>query len=638
MKQPPSLSVVRFFSRSSWLRLAWPLWSACLLIAPRPALATVTQPDMTAMPQPASPAEISCCVVNRGFPADADTLAGLFKYHEINGVAGGDIAIDPTVDAHTTPGTFSPQCGLSGTIVLHGGGCHNALGWYNATNPPSVPAPSAIYTIVPSDLTQAPPNGISCANSANKPPTPLTDFCPLATRMTTQGYTWADPLPDFAADIRNDPRWQGGPVGFALIGNTINGNVCPQTKYSEAAINDHSPAGPPTNGQPWVTTLIYQSIADPNGYYIAFEDQPTCTASWRGCNPGSQTQALAAPNGNDGDFNDFVFYVSGIDCEGGGMPCTVPGAMGICAEGTTQCSNGGTTFVCKSNIAARTEVCNGLDDDCDGVIDNPEAPNLCPTDGVCSQGVCVYPCTNSEFPCSPPTVCDATDQLCKEKSCIGVTCDSGQVCHGGLCVGGCDGVICPPTQVCRIGNCVDPCSGIVCDSNQVCENGACVAPCSCRNCAADQACLTSGDKVGTCVDEGCDKTSCNPPATVCVKGACQDGCQGVVCPTGQSCSGGECSVPDGGMVVGPQPDAGAPLTGTAGHAGTGSGGSGAGTAGKSGTGGAGGSGTSGGHEGGVTTCKCDSAEGPDSGGLALFLIALLVTALRRRGPASARRR
>ena len=164
-------------------------------------------------------------------------------------------------------------------------------------------------------------------------------------------HSWADPLPDFAANIRTDPNWAGGSVGFALIGN---GGQCPQTKYSQADINDHSPAGPPTNGAPWVTTLIYQSIADPNGYYIAFEDQPTCTASWRGCNPGSETQALVAPNGNDGDFNNFVFYVSGIDCEGGGMPCTVPAAMGICADGTTQCSNGGTTFVCKSNTPART--------------------------------------------------------------------------------------------------------------------------------------------------------------------------------------------------------------------------------------------------------------------------------------------
>ncbi len=308
MSPQPSFAI----ARTAWIAIG-------VLLLARSAGAQVSQPDSTVMPQPANPNEISCCVTGRGFPADGDTLAGLFKYHEIGGVAGGDTAIDPINDAHTTPGTFAPQCGLSGTIVLHGGGCKNALGWYNATDPATVP--KTIYPLVPADLTQAPPNGISCADS---------DFCPLATRMTTQApqHSWADPLPDFAADIRNDPNWAGGPVGFAMIGN---GGQCPQTKYSQADINDHSPAGPPTNGAPWVTTLIYQSIADPNGYYIAFEDQPTCTASWRGCNPGSTTQALQAPNGNDGDFNDFVFYVSGIDCEGGGQAC--PTSMpGICAN------------------------------------------------------------------------------------------------------------------------------------------------------------------------------------------------------------------------------------------------------------------------------------------------------------------
>jgi MYXO-CTERM domain-containing protein len=622
MQCPPSLAFVRRF----WLLLpAVPLRAllvGLVLVSPRPAGATVYQPTGEPMPQPANPNEIGCCVTGRGFPADADTLAGLFMYHQIGGVAGGDIALDPIRDAHTTPGTFSPQCGLSGTIVLHGGGCKNALGWYNATMPATIP--TTIYPIVPANLTLAPPNGISCVAG---------DFCPLATRMTTQPqYTWQDPLPDFAANIRTDPNWAGGLVGFALIG--VPNTLCPQTKYSQADINDHSPAGGMTNGEPWVTTLIYQSQADPNGYYIAFEDQPTCTASWRGCNPGSQTQAVTPGNGNDGDFNDFVFYVSGIDCEGGGQACDTK-MMGICANGTTQCANGGTMFVCNPNTPARTEVCNGLDDDCDGIIDNPDAPNLCPTGEVCNQGVCVFPCTNSEFPCNIPTVCDQTDQLCKEQACIGVTCDSGQVCHGGKCVGGCAGVTCPTGQVCRIGNCVDPCSGITCDGAQVCENGACVAPCSCRNCAADQACVATGPKAGICVDQGCDTQACDPPTSVCVKGACQDGCQGVVCPTGQSCAGGQCIVLDGGVVVGPQPDAGTVLTGAGGSStpGTGSGGSAAPTTGTGGKSGAGGHG----QEGGVTTCKCDAAEAPGAGGLALLLGALLVATRRRRAPRSALR-
>jgi MYXO-CTERM domain-containing protein len=529
------------------------------------------------------------------------TLGGLFYYRSET--------IDPMVDAHQTPSTFSPQCGFTGQIVLHGGGCKNAFGWYNATTPATTPA--HIYTLVPADLTQAPPNGISCKDS---------DFCPLAVMNTdpTQvgQHTWVAYAWD-AGVIRSNPNYAGGQIGFALIG--VPNGQCSQTKYSQPELNVISTK----SGMPWVTTLIWQSTVDPSAYYIGFEDLPMPASDWKG-------------QGCDGDFNDFVFYVTGLDCEGGGMPCTVPMAQGICAEGTTQCSNGGMTITCKSNTPKGTEVCNGLDDDCDGIIDNPEAPNLCPVASqICSQGVCVFPCTNSEFPCTIPTICDQTDQLCKEQACIGVTCDSGQVCHGGRCVGGCAGVTCPPDQVCRIGNCVDPCKDVTCDSGQVCENGACVSPCSCRPCAAGQVCLTSG----TCVDQGCDKVSCNPPETVCVKGACQDGCQGVVCPTGQSCSGGTCSVPDGGIVVGPQPDAGAPSTGVAGSTGTGAGGSSTtgtgGHAGSSGSGGAGGT-TGGGHEGGV--CKCDTAEGPGAGGIAFLLGLFVLASLRRRTPQTARAR
>ena len=613
------------FSFAMRTKILFAIGGLTLLAAP--AEAQVSQPDGTVMPQPANPMEISCCVTGRGFPASADTLDGLFATNEING--GENPPLDSIMDAHTTPGTFSPQCGLSGTIVLHGGGCKNALGWYNATDPATVP--STIYTLVPANLTQPPPNGIACADG---------DFCPLATRTTTQApqHSWADPLPDFAANIRGNPNWAGGPVGFALMG--VPNGQCPQTKYSQAEINDHSPAGPPTDGKPWVTTLIYQSNTDPNGYYIAFEDQPTCTASWRGCNPGSETQALVAPNGNDGDFNDFVFYVSGIDCKGGGQACDT-GMSGICAGGTTQCANGGMDIKCRQDIQPRAETCNLLDDDCDGIIDNPDAPGLCPSGQVCSQGVCVSPCSPTEFPCGPPNACDQTDGLCKDPACMNVTCGSDQTCYRGVCIGGCDNVVCPPGQVCRIGNCVDPCAGITCADGEVCEGGACLAKCGCRDCPSGKTCSSDG----TCVDTGCDKMQCNPPSSVCVGGACQDGCAGVKCPSGQNCYQGECAIPDGGIPI-PIPDGGIPTTGAGGSSSaTGSGGAtgGGGSTGTGGTLGTGGSSTgagaeSGAHEGGVSSCACDASTAPSGGGFALLLAGLALTTLRRRAGASSGRR
>ena len=55
-------------------------------------------------------------------------------------------------------------------------------------------------------------------------------------------------------------------------------------------------------------------------YYIAFEDLPMPASGWK-------------DDGCDGDFNDFVFYVTGLDCEGGGVDCPT-GMPGVCADET----------------------------------------------------------------------------------------------------------------------------------------------------------------------------------------------------------------------------------------------------------------------------------------------------------------
>ena len=578
---------------------------------PTSAFAMVTQPTGEVMPKAASAAEISCCATGRGFPAEALTFTGLFKYHVLNGVMGGDATIDPIGDAHTTPGTFSPQCGLSGTIVMRGGGCKNALGWYNATVPAT--KPTQIYPLVPGDLTMAYPNGISCATN---------DFCPLATRTTTQPQNkWADPLPEFAGNIRTDPKWTGGQIGFAMIG--LAGSQCPQTKYSQAELNDKNAAG-----QQWVSTLIYQSVADPNAYYIAFEDQPTCAASWKGCQPGSGT-AITDPNqGNDGDFNDFVFYVSGISCKDGGMPCTVPGQMGICAGGVTECASGGMATTCRQAVKPQTEICDSVDNDCNGMVDEGD---LCPGGSICDKGVCVHACDEGEFKCIIGLTC-APDGYCKDPRCVSVACGAGQVCVAGICRGGCDGVTCPHGQLCRIGRCVEPCDGVTCDAGKICEDGACQPPCGeCRDCRAGsgRTCSKSAPNKGVCVETGCEAKTC-PSGQVCVAGTCQDGCQGVVCPGGQQCMGGEC-------VAVPTPDAG---VGTGGMLGTGSGGSGSG--GLRGTGGSG-FGLSNGQDAGVgsggssgetpapavRTCGCE-VNGRSPRVLSALSVALFVWIARRR--------
>ena len=59
---------------------------------------------------------------------------------------------------------------------------------------------------------------------------------------------------------------------------------------------------------------------------------------------------------------------------GGGQACPT-GQPGICGAGTSACANGAVR--CNQTLQARAEACNGLDDDCNGVVDN----------GVCNQQV-----------------------------------------------------------------------------------------------------------------------------------------------------------------------------------------------------------------------------------------------------------
>ena len=588
-------------SVSGWLFVASPPFAG-------EARAAVNQPSGEAMPVATGQNEYSIWTA-RGFPMDAGTLAGLFKYHVVNGVAGADMSINPVRDAQIMPGTFSPQCGLTGTIVLRGGGCKNELGWYNATEPATRPPDNQIYTLVPSNLQAAPPNGLSCADN---------DFCPLATMTTTQApqHSWVEY--DFAQNIRTSPNYRGGLIGLAMKG--LAGSICTQTKYSQAELNDKNAAG-----QPWVTVLIYQSVADPQAYYIAFEDLPTCAMSWKGCNQQ-----------NDGDFNDFVFFVTGLSCKLGGDPCTVPGAMGICAGGITECAGGGTTTTCRQAVMPAAEKCDNQDNDCNGMVDDGD---LCPPNEVCSQGVCRHFCDDSEFPCAVGLTCDTSDGLCKDRDCIGKTCGAGQVCQRGTCVGGCDGVICPHGQSCRLGNCVAPCEGVTCPADRVCENGACQPPCNnmCRSCKTGSSCnMTSG----VCVETGCENKTC-AAGQVCVAGTCQDGCQGVTCPGGQECMMGKCT-----QVA--MPDAGAP-SGTGGGGGgfviLGTGGQG-GTSARGGSGGVTTSGSAGSGAGGtlpprgnIQTCGCDAADGPGGGGGALLLAAgAIFLAGRRRATARVRRK
>jgi MYXO-CTERM domain-containing protein len=419
--------------------------------------------------------------------------------------------IDYQKDAKTEPATFSPLCSFSGTLVLRGGGCRLAFGWYNAVmSGGAPPADAEIYPLIPS--TDPTVYGIHTA------------FTPLATTPLpgTGNGTWT--LKTFtAADIRNDVRYKGGEIGFALI----KGDQCTQTKYSQRALNQQCTSCTPKD--PFITTVVYKGTVEDNAYYMAFEDLPV-----------DQTSFLA---NNDGDFNDFVFYITGLVCAGGGAPCDT-GLQGACAIGKTDCSEDGKPGACRQVVKPNKETCDNVDNDCNGQVDDGD---LCPAGKVCDHGSCVGACNTGEFRCPNDLTCEAG--FCVDPLCKGKTCEMGQACRAGKCVGVCDGVTCPTGQECQLGRCVDLCAGVTCLDKQVCEGGLCLSTCGCRACGAGKACGDSGQ----CVETGCEKKTCDPGQVCIAGGTCKDACEGAVCPGGAACVMGQCQAP---VVMPDQPGTG----------------------------------------------------------------------------------
>jgi hypothetical protein len=426
------------------------------LLVPTLARAEVTQPNGQVLPRDSANGETQ--------------LYTLFT-------ARGE-AIDYQHDGAAMPAVFSPLCDFRATLVLNQTASHLAVGWYNTDGVSTVPAdPSDIHVIVPVDS-------------------------PVGTTIT-------------GANIRTNPAYTGGLVGFALVGW--------QTHYTEARLdprcNSCSTPGP------WVMSVIYASVVTPNAFYVTFEDGPVSDS------PGGF--------GNDGDYNDYVYFFEGLTCVGGGQPCDT-GMQGICAAGVTQCSSTGTS--CEPEVTPRDETCDGFDEDCDGMID--EGMGLCDATHVCEAGACVATCF--EFGCPDGYSC-GTSGHCVQSACLTMTCPTGQVCRDGACVGPCSGITCPGDLACRAGRCVDPCAGVTCPAMHVCDRGACVDACSCSGCGATRSCAASG----RCVETSCATVDCTSmPGTVCRGGTCVDACAGATCPRGQTCMAGACvDLPDGGGSV-----------------------------------------------------------------------------------------
>jgi hypothetical protein len=243
-------------------------------------------------------------------------------------------------------------------------------------------------------------------------------------------------------------------------------------------------------------------------------------------------------------------------CSVTGDDATCVGVKTCTVEGLSECS-----------VAEPTdEVCNGIDDDCDGETDEGSCDDDDPCTGDSCDGlVCAYELLtggdcDDESECTQDDHCDTGFCLGKgaycndDNPCTQDWCDQQQGCINEASLEACDDADpCTINDTCSLEGCVgeeQPCECLIdLDCAALDDGDACNGTMICDTSALPYACVTDPETVVDCAlpdapNSFCKATWCEPATGTCFTGtnnegiACDDGDS---CTIGEGCSQGQCA-------------------------------------------------------------------------------------------------
>ncbi len=247
------------------------------------------------------------------------------------------------------------------------------------------------------------------------------------------------------------------------------------------------------------------------------EGGSTTTSSGDGGGPDCSGPELC-----DGSVDEDCDGTIDEDCDcisGDTQPCfsgdPVFAGVGACVEGTQTCDDAGKWSACDGEVLPSDEDCDAIDNDCDASVDEGFEPE------ICGQGICqvsVETCEDGSptrcVPLTPPDPnedCDGVDDDCDGAVDEGCTCQNGQTqgCYTGpngtqnvgICTGG--------TQTCSGGQ-WGPCLGEVTPGSEACDT----LDQDCDGNTAEGSCNLP-NSVSSCSGGGCTITGCNPGFSNC---------------------------------------------------------------------------------------------------------------------------